>query len=322
MPSITVGNAVTSPSQVANDTISAAAIQTDAVDTAEIKSGAVKTDEIFDGTIVDADISSSAAIALSKMAAGTQGAVLIRGAAGVLTELPAGTTDYYLAGQGAGVNPTWKVFASPISTVVSTFFEASGRLTTALLGGTTSSSVGIGTTGLRLYKHYTYGINAVSAVTQLVGKASTLYLGSPTFSTRVLFTLISNSAGSMYLGLGNPTVATTGHTFTVGHTGFKVIRSGGVNTLYATQADGAAETVSSALTTIADGDEMDLVLRVNGTASVDYYWRKNGGALSSATNLTTNMPAGTSQQAQFSISCNNVDDQAIDMTVGNASYIR
>lgn len=272
--------------------------------------------------IVNGDISASAAIALSKMVAGTQGGVMIRTAAGVMTELPAGTLDYYLATQGAGQDPIWKVLAAPVNTVLATSFETIARFTTSLLGGTTSSSVGCVAGGLRLYKHYTYGINAVGATMQLVGKASTLYLGSPIFSARAVITAVTNSVGSIYIGLGNPTLATTGHTFTVGHTGFKIVRSGGVNNLYATQAEGTTENVSAVLTTIADGDDLDLMLRVNSTTSVDYWWRKNGGAVSAATNLTANMPAGTSQQAQFSVSCNNTDDQAIDVTISNATYTR
>lgn len=65
-----------------------------------------------------------------------------------------------------------------------------------------------------------------------------------------------------------------------------MLYSGSDHTLYATQADGTTELASSALTTVTGADILELVAIVNGTTSVDYYWRKNGGSLSSVTTLT------------------------------------
>lgn len=322
MPNVTAGNSVTSSSQLNTGVVTTGAILDNTIAKTDVGTGAVGTDEILDGEIVNADINSAAAIALSKMAAGTQGAVLIRTASGVLTETAVGASGQVLKSFGAGQDPAWADNTAPVNAILSTCFETAARFTSSILGGATSSSNTFGTAGLRIYKHYTYGINALNNVMQLVGRASTLYLGSPIFSTRILVTAFTNNVGSIYCGLGNPTVATTGHTWTVGHAGFKIVKSGGVVSLYATQADGSTETASSALTTVADGDELDLMLRINGSSSVDYYWRKNGGSMSSATNLTTNMPAGTSQQAQFSVSCNNSDNAPIDVTFSHASYIR
>lgn len=272
--------------------------------------------------VVDADIDDAAGIALTKIANGTQGGVMIRTTAGVLTETPVGDSGQVLTSGGTGADPVWADLTAPVIQVVSTCFETIARFTTSLLGGTTSSQVALGASGLQLYKHYSYGINAVGATWKLTGKASTLYSGSPMFTAKANFALMNNSVGSIYIGLGNPTLATTGHTFTVGHTGFKVIRTGGVNSLYATQADGSTETASSALTTLANGDDLDLYVRINSTTSVDYFWRKNGGSISAATNLTTNMPAGTSQTAQFSISCDNADNAAIEVYVYGATYTK
>lgn len=103
----------------------------------------------------------------------------------------------------------------------------------------------------------------------------------------------ANGVGSYYTGLGSPTPSGSGHDFTVSHTGFKIIKTGGVISLYATQADETTENASGALTTLIDSDELDLIVKINSTTSVDYYWRKNGGSLSSATNLTSNMPSMT-----------------------------
>jgi len=65
-----------------------------------------------------------------------------------------------------------------------------------------------------------------------------------------------------------------------------------------------------------------LLMKINGTSSIDYYYRVNGGSLSSATNLTANMPSGTSQSAQFSFSSHNTDDNSFEITVKGAKYER
>lgn len=134
---------------------------------------------------------------------------------------------------------------------------------------------------------------------------STVFTGSPTFScTGYMRTTVASNAGSSFFGLGRITVAGSGHTYTEDHIGFKIIKTGGVMSLYATQADGTTENASAALTTLADSDQFDLIFKINGTSSVDYYWRKNGGALSSATNLTSNIADTATYYAQFSVSNN------------------
>jgi len=209
-----------------------------------------------------------------------------------------------------------------VSTKVSTTFETAARFTPTITGGGGQTSNTYNTTGVLMHHGFTFAASSDSILWELTGKASTLYLGSPVFSSRINIKTNGLTTASSFFGLGNPTVATAGHTYTVGHTGFKIITSGAVATLYATQADGTTETASSALTTVAVGDDLDLILRVNSTTSVDYFWRKNGGALSSATNLTTNMPAGTSQTAQFSFSTDNTDVAGYEFTIKSASYER
>ena len=78
------------------------------------------------------------------------------------------------------------------------------------------------------------------------------------------------------------------------------MKAAGVLSLYATQA-GGTETASSALTTVAIGDVLSLYFKVNGTSSVDYYWTKNSGAWSSATNLATNVPTGLIDKLQICV---------------------
>ena len=118
-----------------------------------------------------------------------------------------------------------------------------------------------------------------------------VFAQSPTFST--VFSAVNFAAAGtaqLFFGIGALSWGGVNLDFTNSHIGFKILRVAGVYSLYATQADGSTENVSSALTTLATDDEVELVCVVNSTASVDYYWRKNGGALSSATNLTSNLP--------------------------------
>lgn len=128
---------------------------------------------------------------------------------------------------------------------------------------------------------------------------------------------VSNGSGtaSCFMGLGEVTVTATGHTFTNNHIGFKVIKTAsGTATLYATQADGTTENASAALTTMANDDVLELIFVV-GASSVDYYWAKNGGAISAATNLTSNKPATSGAVGSFQFSASNDNDGTATFSV-------
>lgn len=120
-----------------------------------------------------------------------------------------------------------------------------------------------------------------------------VFSGSPEFTASINVLTIPSSAsnGMAFLGLGGMTTPASTQTYTNRAIGFKFLSTGSSQySLYATQADGTTETASSALTTLVANDSLEISLKVNGTSSVDYYWRKNGGAWSAATNLTTNIP--------------------------------
>jgi hypothetical protein len=137
-----------------------------------------------------------------------------------------------------------------------------------------------------------------------VNAFSTTEKGSPTFSTH----LYLNTAGTdfqSFFGMGNITVSGSAIDFNSKHIGFKIVRtSSGTASVYATQADGTTENASSALTTIATNGfgAIEFILKVNGTSSVDYYWRKDDGVLSAATNLTSNMPDGNGTDLTSAVS--------------------
>lgn len=113
------------------------------------------------------------------------------------------------------------------------------------------------------------------------------------FGFNVNISLIGATGGQYYFGAGDINDSGTNFTFTDNHYGFKIIASGGTNTLSATNANGTTETATSLSTAIASSDVLELIVEIVSTSSVNYYWRRNNGALSSATNHTTNLPAGT-----------------------------
>lgn len=293
MPIIVAGPTIASSAQIAPGTI----LDSDINAAAAIAYAKLA----LSNSIVNGDISAAAAIALSKLANGTQGGVPIRTSGGVMSELGAGTDGQVLTSKGAGNDAVWQSPEAPTLVVMATVFETAARFSTGVTG---AGSIGWGQGGV--------GINTSSGSTagsgrvnwEVTPKASTLYTGSPIFTCRMNYSsdVAFGTTGSVYMGLGEPTVGDSGHTFTVDHAGFKLVKGSGTITLYATQANGTTESASSALTTLANGDFIDLVMKIRGTSSIDYYWSKNGGAWSAVTTLNTNMPSGSSQKAQFSTS--------------------
>jgi hypothetical protein len=234
-------------------------------------------------------------------------------------EVTAGTAT---GGTGAKLFVTPAKLATRLVTanvrmVASTNFETAARFTAILDSGTnTFNNNGV----LMSTTSTTTRAAGLTWELQRLASSSSVFSGSPTFNTSFNLSAIGTT-GSAYMGLGLVTKSGTGHTYTTDHCGFKIIISGSVATLYATQGDGATETASSALTTFADTDQCDVFLRVNSASSIDYFWQKNGGGWSSATNLTTNMPDTASFQAQFSIS-NNSTATTNNIVFFSASYSR
>lgn len=210
--------------------------------------------------------------------------------------------------------------AGPVTKMtIATDFAASGRFDTTNKAGTGSSSFSSG--GLTIDS----GATATSyqqVIFYLSGAPTTgnPYIGSPIFSVGVFCGQGANT-GDAFFGIGQPTFAGAGWTASGRHIGFKIING----SLYATQADGTTETASAALTTVAALDVLDLICVVNGTSSVDYYWRKNGGSLSAATNLSTHQPttgqAGSDATLTFGTS-NHGAANGYTFTLFGAAYIR
>lgn len=198
------------------------------------------------------------------------------------------TTGQVLTATG-GTAATWQTPAATVTPTVKmdTIYENSGRFSVASTGGGGGGSAFTGD-GYAMSTSAT--ISSSINISHTISFGSKSELGSPIFTTHVNLTSIGTDVQS-FIGIGAPTVSGAGITYTDKHIGFKITRaSSGTINLFGTQADGTTENATAALTTVAATDDLDLFFKVNASASVDYYWRKNGGALSAATNLTTNIP--------------------------------
>jgi len=237
-------------------------------------------------------------------------------ATGIFQSLAAlGATGTVLTSNGAGALPSFQAAAgsSQSTLIISTDFSVAARF-----APTGSGTITYGSGGLSLDTTATTTRSA-SVTWAFSGQASE-EIGNPTFSCSV------NNQGlgtdmQAFFGLGSPTVAGTGITYTVAHIGFKITRSAsGTCSVFATQADGTTENASAALVTMAAFDSFDFIVHVISGTSVNYYWRQNGGALSAATNLTSNMPTGLSGSTFGVSNVSHASDSAF--TVFGATYTR
>ncbi|NTW31102.1 MAG: hypothetical protein HGB12_00435 [Bacteroidetes bacterium] len=187
------------------------------------------------------------------------------------------------------------------SITLSTLFESAGRFNTQ---NSTNATATYGSDGLTLYTSSTQGSYVRSSIN--TAYAASVYALSPTYSAQILVNYFGTDVQAFF-GFNYITASGSGITYTSKHIGFKVVRaSSGTAYLYATQANGTAETASAPLTALTNNDEFTICLKKNGETSVDYYWRLNDGPWSSATNLSTNMPTADNVQITHVISNANV----------------
>jgi hypothetical protein len=220
-------------------------------------------------------------------------------------------THKYLRGDASWALPNLRMR-------IATTFETSGRFTLNT-GGTGSNT--FGTSGVVIATGATSGSFAQTRISFNVG-SPLIFTNSPVWSCSITPTLVASLTMDAFFGVGNVTVAGTGHTWTVNHIGFKIVNTGGTAQLFATQANGTTETASSALTNVANNDILDLIFVVNGSSSVDYYWRLNGGSLSSATNLSSNVPTANGTSVLDASISNDSTANSASINVTSMSYER
>ena len=274
------------------------------------------------GTPASGVMTNVTGIPVGALANGTDGNLITWDASGVAAVVATGNSGQVLTSNGAGAAPTMQTPASSSSfeVLASTSFQTSARFgITDTSGGTSTfgtrgaqlGTSATGTSGTRL----TWGLGSGNGNMDVVK-------GSPQVSFITTLTVVGTDF-DFFVGPANITATGGALSFIENHIGFKVTRrSSGTINLVATQADGSTETASSALTTVALDDILDLILKINSTTSVDYYWRKNTSALSSATNLTTNMPSGIAQGWIMHIISNAAVASSTTALVSTASFKR
>jgi hypothetical protein len=216
------------------------------------------------------------------------------------SQIPIGTATHVLTSNGAGSAPTFQAASgSSLPKVVQTTnFDTAGRHQVAVVaGGTNTWGVG----GVEQNTSATISSSA-SVDWKLTGDSGmAAFADSPIFTATLAVDTIGTDF-EYYVGIGNVTVGGAGHTFTNSHAGFKIVRAASGDTeLFATNANGSSTTTSAALTTMT-GQAIDVIVKFNSTTSIDFYWRKDGSALSAATNHTTNLPSANENVCQSSIS--------------------
>lgn len=241
----------------------------------------------------------------------------------------AGTAGQVLTSNGSSADPTYQpVTVTPRSIqILQGNMGTSGRITQTAVVGTTQISFGangmnIGTgSGAAAASLYTWQLYDSNSAANNVP----IFAGSPNLgasftngsSTGRGFT--TTNPGTLYLGAGQLTISGGNLlVFTAAHIGIKVIANGTNATVYATQADGTTENVSSAICTISLFDVVDFAVSVNGTTSATYTVYKNRVAQTPVT-LTTNLPT-SSVLPYFGLSFDNANGTGVPNIILQSAF--
>ena len=277
------------------------------------------------GTPASGTMTNVTGIPVGALANGTDGELITWNSSGVAAVVATGTATHVLTSNGAGAAPTFQAAAGggiPIALVMTTDYISSARYDSA--AGGSGAETFVSNNGAKL--------DTVSGATSKAGLGwlplrngtGSPLEGSPVYSTNISMATLGTDLDSFF-GFGNLGTLDGGNriVYTTTHIGFKILRTAsGTASLYATQADGTTENASSALATVTATEEFDLIFKINSTTSVDYYTRENGGSLSSATNLTSNLPASlTISYVQGLIANANANTQSV-VWLGGASFSR
>jgi len=209
-----------------------------------------------------------------------------------------GSSGQFLSTNGSGTL-SWASSGGTPTLKISTEFTTAGRYT--FYGNGTSS---FGTYGVQLESSASSS-NYRSLVWDVSPDGTNrIWRPGAIFSVNLFINQMFSTTGQYYFGIGDITVAGNGHTFTDDHIGWKIIVSGGTPSLYATVA-GGTETASSALATLGSTSALGLIIVVNSTNLVTFYYRVDGAASYSSTTLATNIPTLSNQEWRVMFSTSN-----------------
>lgn len=176
--------------------------------------------------------------------------------------------------------------------LISTDYETAGRFNNQVAS---SGAVSFGQVGAALTIAAVANSSAYSALISTSDATANFntFNGNPTYTVSANLQkngLTAPNNSVFWSAIGAPVINAS--TSTAKHIGFKVIFTGSTGSLFATQADGTTENVSSALLTgLVDDVVLDLSVVVTSGTSATYYYRQGGGTQNSVT-LTSNLPTG------------------------------
>jgi len=216
--------------------------------------------------------------------------------------IPIGANDEVLTADSAqALGLKWAAAAAagtPTAITFSTMFETGARFGQNVSGG---GSIAFDGSGVTLLTSATGGGIAELEITQnnIISTAWAVW----TMNFKIGFDVRISTAGTDYqacMGIGNPTIAAGGITFTIRHVGIKAVRAaGGAQDESATNANGTTETA----TNIGTDANLSHLISIISTSAEILFYRDN----SLVATHTTNLPTGTINEDGLQMGVTNVN---------------
>jgi len=198
---------------------------------------------------------------------------------------------------------------------IDTIFETAGRFYTTVGG---SGSAVFGNNGAMLQP----GATATSYARMLLLATNYIFYSEPVFSCVLTVFNIGTLNGRFAVGLGQLTVDGNGFTELDGHNfcGFYLKKVNGAVTLALfQQKSDNTYSYQNDITSISNSTVLELFMKIKSTG-VTYYYRKNGGALTTITTKTTGNPYGQVDEYIYFANSNRGSASNFQILLKSASY--
>lgn len=176
---------------------------------------------------------------------------------------------------------TWQTSGAGIPTMkIATIFDVAARFTVVSTGSPSNSFTSNG------YHMTTVGGGAAGTNISLgiiSGSTFNVFDNNPIATWCANMEDVTSNSGTQFL-IG--AIGVSSNTITAKHVGFLILLTG----LYASNADGTTQTISSSLATLNPGDTVSLKIAVTATL-ITFYYSINGGAYATTTS-STHIPTG------------------------------